>query len=36
MNIHHKFNWNYNIEKMINEGWKAYYGLENNCKLVDL
>ena len=21
---------------MINGGWKDYYGLENNCKLVDL
>jgi hypothetical protein len=20
---------------MINERWKAYYGLENNCKLMD-
>jgi hypothetical protein len=20
--IHHKLNWNYNIEKMINGGWK--------------
>jgi hypothetical protein len=30
--IHHKLNWNYNIEKKINGGWKTYYGLENNCK----
>jgi hypothetical protein len=22
--------------KMINGGWKAYYGLENNCKSMDL
>lgn len=29
---HHKLNWNYIIEKMINGGWKNYYGLENNCK----
>jgi hypothetical protein len=21
---------------MINGGWKTYYGLENNCKAVDL
>jgi hypothetical protein len=33
IDIHHKLNWNYSIEKMINGGWKAYYGLENNCKL---
>jgi hypothetical protein len=36
IDIHHNFNWNYGIEKMINGGWKVYYGLENNCKLVDL
>jgi hypothetical protein len=36
INIHHKFNWNYSIEKRINGGWKAYYGLENNCKSTDL
>jgi hypothetical protein len=36
IDIHHKLNWNYSIEKRINGGWKAYYGLENNCKLVDL
>ena len=35
-NIHHKLNWNYNIEEMINGGWKTYHGLENDCKLVDL
>jgi hypothetical protein len=32
IDIHHKINWNYSIEKMIIGGWKAYYGLENNCK----
>jgi hypothetical protein len=32
LDIHHKLNWNYNVEKMINGGWKTYYGLENNCK----
>jgi hypothetical protein len=36
INLHHKLNWNYNIEKRINGGWKAYYGLENNCKSTDL
>jgi len=36
INIHHKLNWNYSIEKMINWGWKVYFGLENKCKLVDL
>ena len=34
--IHHKLNWNYNIEKMIIGGWKAYYGLGKNCKSADL
>ena len=29
IDIHHKLN--YNIEKIINGGWKAYFGLENNC-----
>jgi hypothetical protein len=24
--IHHNINWNYSLEKMINGGWKAYYG----------
>ena len=33
IDIHHKINWNYNIEKRINGGWTTYYGLENNCKL---
>ena len=36
IDIHHKPEWNHKIEKMINGGWKDYYGLENNCKLVDL
>jgi hypothetical protein len=36
IDIHDKLNWNYNIVKRINGGWKAYYGLENKCKLVDL
>jgi hypothetical protein len=35
VDLHHKLNWNYNIEKMINGGWKAYFGLENNCKSID-
>ena len=36
IDIHHKLNWNYSIEKMINGGWKAYFGLENNCKPANL
>ena len=36
INIHHKLNWNYSIEKIIIGGLKAYNGLENNCKSVDL
>ena len=28
IDIHHKLNWNYNIEKRINGGWKAYFSLE--------
>jgi hypothetical protein len=36
IDIHHKLNWNYSIEKMIIGGWKAYYGLENNCKKIEL
>ena len=37
INVYHEFNMNYTIHKRINEGWQAYYGLENNCKdLVDL
>jgi hypothetical protein len=34
--IHHKLNWNYSIEKRIIGGWKDYYGLENNCKSIDI
>lgn len=36
IDIHHKLNWNYSIEKMINGEWKAYFGLENNCKMTNL
>jgi hypothetical protein len=36
IDIHHKHNWNYSIEKGINKGCKYYHGLENNCKSVDL
>jgi len=36
IDIHHKLNWNYSIEKRINGGWKAYFGLENNCKTTNL
>jgi uncharacterized membrane protein YvbJ len=36
IDIHHKLNWNYSIEKMIIGGWKSYYGIENNCKSTDL
>ena len=36
IDIHNKLNWNYSIEKMIKGGWKAYLGLENNCKLANL
>ena len=36
IDIHHKLNWNYSIEKRINGGWKAYSGLENICKSVNL
>jgi hypothetical protein len=31
---HHKLNCNYNIEKGIDGGWKTYYELKKNCKLV--
>jgi len=34
--LHHKLSWNYTIAKLINGGWKTYYGLENNCKSTDL
>jgi hypothetical protein len=36
IDIQHNLNWNYSIEKMIIGGWKDYYGLEKNCKTVDL
>ena len=36
IDIHHKLNWNYNIKKRINGGWKAYFGLENSCKEANL
>ena len=36
IDIHHKLNWNYNIYKRIDGGWKAYFGLENNCKSSNL
>jgi hypothetical protein len=36
IDIHHKLNWNHRIEKSINGGWKAYFGLENNCKSSNL
>jgi len=36
IDIHHKLNRNYNIEKRINGGWKYYFGLENNCKSTNL
>jgi len=36
IDIHHKLNWNYSIEKIINGGWKTYFGLENNCKSTNL
>ena len=36
IDIHHKLNWNHSIEKRINGGWKAYFGLETNCKMENL
>ena len=36
IDICHNLNSNCSIEKMINGGWKAYFGLENNCKSVNL
>jgi hypothetical protein len=36
IDIHHKINSNYCIEKRVIGGWKDYYGLENNCKSIDL
>jgi len=32
----HNLNSNCSVENMINGGWKAYFGLENNCKSVNL
>jgi len=34
--LHHKLNWNYGTENIVNGGWKTYFGLENNCKSMDL
>ena len=36
IDIHHKLNYNCGIEKRINGGWKAYFGLENNYKSTNL
>jgi hypothetical protein len=36
INLHHKLNWNYSIEKRINGGWKTYCRIENNCKSMNL
>jgi hypothetical protein len=36
INIHHKLNWNYSVEKRINGGWKYYYVIKNNCKLANI
>ena len=36
IDIHHKLNLNYRIEKMIRGGWKTYFALENNCELANL
>ena len=36
IDIHHKLNWNFSIEKRINGGWKDYFGLENNRKSSNL
>ena len=36
IDIHHKLNQNFSIEKRINGGWKAYFGLENNYKSANL
>ena len=36
INIHNQLNWNYSIEKRIIRGWKCYYRLENNCKLMNI
>ena len=36
IDIPHKLIWNYSIGKRIYGGWKAYFGLENNCKSTNL
>ena len=36
IDIHHKLKWNHNIEKMINAGWKSYFGIQNNYKFAHL
>lgn len=36
IDIHPKLKWNYSIEKRVNEGWKAYFGPKNNCKMENL
>ena len=36
IDIHHKLDYNYNIEKRINGGSKACFGLENNSKATNL
>jgi len=36
IDIAYHLNWNYNTEKSIMGGWKAYYALEKNCKVVDI
>ena len=36
IDIHHKLNWNYNIDKRIDGRKKAYFVLENNCKSTNL
>jgi hypothetical protein len=36
IDINHKLNWNYSLEKWINGWWKVCYGLEKNCKLANL
>ena len=35
INIRNNLDWNYIVDKRLNGGWNAYYGLENKCKLVD-
>ena len=36
IDIHHKLNLNYGIDKRFNGGWKTYFDLENNCKSTNL